>query len=564
MKLPVLSRLVARLRRPAEAMRPRPDDDPTPDRRDVGRRRRSDPRLEEVVAQLLLQRKWSYLRYVHLREGFLAAEGVRSVLAIGAGRGLAELALALEFPDVQFRITDVESERTPNYQWAQERAGAWRLPNVEFGVLDVTQPIAERFDLIASIEVIEHIEDDEAAIAHMVEAADRYVFCLVPFADDATLADPRQQRRAWARHQHYRFGYSPKRFHALFDDVVAMRACYFRDQGFALRQRLDALDDAAIRARTAELAAVARGDVIDVLPERNDQTQGIWVLARTAKSSTAGVRDATTTSDAASTSTGSDRDARAQARLREVRRRLVFYRSWSYFRYLHLREAFLAATGVESVLSVGSGRGLAELALALEFPDVRFRLSDVRSPHTSSPDQVLELARAWGLENLEHAELDVLEPIAERFDLVASVEVLEHLEDDARAAAHMTAAARRYTFCLVPFADAESAADPERRRRAWEKDHHYRFGYDATALRALFPGQPVALRGCYWRDAGARVVAACKDLSDEALLEQAPLVWREAERDLIDRIPTRYPEALGIWLLARRPRSDPEARADAI
>jgi cyclopropane fatty-acyl-phospholipid synthase-like methyltransferase len=516
-----------------------------------------DPRLDELAILLLLQRKWSYLRYVHLREGLLAAGPVDSVLAIGAGRGLAELALAVEFPKTRFVLTDVASERTPNYQLAQDRARTWKLPNVEFGILDVTRPIEDRYDLVASIEVVEHIEDDETAIAHMRAAARRFVFCLAPYADDATLADPRQQRRAWARHQHHRFGYSPERFRSLFDDVAAMRGCYFRDTGHALRLAVDALDDDTIRARAAELAAAARADVIDVLPTPPSApgepavAQGIWVLARVPEAAT------TVPSGPGPASVEDPERALQETRLREVRRRLVFYRSWSYFRYLHLRQAFLSTRGISSVLSIGSGRGLAELALAVEFPEVRFQLSDVPSPHASSSDPVLALAKKWGLSNLSRTSLDVLEPLPERYDLVASVEVLEHIEDDARAAANMTDAARLYTFCLVPYADARTAADPIRRKRAWEKDHHYRFGYPVEALRSLFPGETAIVRGCYWQEAGARVVEALKDLSDDALLARAPIVWQEAECDLIDRVPQRYPEALGVWILSRRePRTD--------
>ncbi len=244
------------------------------------RSRRRAKRLDELVKELLLRRKWSYLRYVHLREGVLAAGDVTSVLSVGAGRGLAELALAVEFPTIHFCITDVASERTPNYKFAQTRARRWKLSNVEFGLLDVTRPINARFDLIASVEVIEHIEDDERAIANMCAAARRFVFCLAPFADDATLADARQQRRAWARHQHYRFGYSSERMRNLFDDIAAMRGCYFRNAGFELRRQLDTLNDRAIRARFSEFKGAARADIVDALPETTAEAQGIWVLAR--------------------------------------------------------------------------------------------------------------------------------------------------------------------------------------------------------------------------------------------------------------------------------------------
>ncbi len=514
---------------------------------------RRDPRLDELVVQLLLQRKWSYLRYVHLREGLLAAGPIESVLSIGAGRGLAELALAVEFPTIRFVITDVASERTPNYQLAQDRARSWKLPNVEFGIVDATRPIEGRFDLVASVEVLEHIEDDEATIANMRAAARRFIFCLVPYADDATLADPRQQRRAWARHQHYRFGYSPDRFRVLFDDIAAMRGCYFRRAGYPLRLAVDALEDGAIRARAAEFEAAARADVADELPTAPAtpgepvDAQGIWVLARVPE------RPVSPTGARAEMPPEDPRVAANEPRLREVRRRLVFYRSWSYFRYLHLRQGFLAARGVSSVLAIGSGRGLAELALALEFPNVEFHLSDVRSPHATSSDQVMALAKEWGVGNLSRSSHDILEPFPARFDLVASIEVLEHIEDHERAAHHMREAANLYTFCLVPFADARTGADPTRRKRAWEKDHHYRFGYSAEDLSALFPGRQAIVRGCYWETGGARVVAGLKDLSDDELLARAPIIWKDAECDLIDRVPARYPEALGIWILSQRP-----------
>ena len=60
------------------------------------------------------------------------------------------------------------------------------------------------------------------------------------------------------------------------------------------------------------------------------------------------------------------------------------------------------------------------------------------------------------------------------------------------------------------------------------------------------------VRGCYWQVGGARVVASLKDLSDDEVLARAPMIWKEAESDLIDRIPGRYPEALGIWILSQR------------
>ena len=162
--------------------------------------------------------------------GGVAGRGPRLELSRGrGGSGTGRAGAAVEFPEIHFRITDVLSDRTPNYQAAQAFAKSWNLGNVEFDTLDVCHPIEGRFDLIASTEVVEHIKDDELALRNMLDAADRFVFCLVPFADEKTLADPKKQRRAWERHEHYRYGYSPERFRQLFGEIHAMRGCYWRD-----------------------------------------------------------------------------------------------------------------------------------------------------------------------------------------------------------------------------------------------------------------------------------------------------------------------------------------------
>src|SRR4029453_16490620 len=96
--------------------------------------------MDVVRLELLRGKTWRYLRYLHLREGLLAAQDCRSVLSIGCGRGLAELALAIEFPQVSFHLTDIEGEKTPHYGAAQNHVRRWKLGNVTFGVCDILQP----------------------------------------------------------------------------------------------------------------------------------------------------------------------------------------------------------------------------------------------------------------------------------------------------------------------------------------------------------------------------------------------------------------------------------------
>ena len=260
------------------------------------RKRKRDPRPEAGVArpgapgaaispldvvrlELLRGKTWRYLRYLHLREGLLAAQDCRSVLSIGCGRGLAELALAIEFPQVSFHLTDIEGEKTPHYGAAQNHVRRWKLGNVTFGVCDILQSTMDgAADLICSVEVLEHIKDDAAAAQKMIKAARKAVFCLVPYADDETNANKDRQKRCWEKFEHYRPGYTPADLKRLFPGTIAMRGCYWRDAGALFRTKLTALPPEEI---TLALADEAAKDVREGLPSRFPEALGIWSLSRT-------------------------------------------------------------------------------------------------------------------------------------------------------------------------------------------------------------------------------------------------------------------------------------------
>lgn len=236
--------------------------------------------LDELERRLLLVRRWSYLRYVHLREGLLCARDIRSVLSVGCGRGFAELALALEFPDVRFHLTDVEGERTPHYQGAQRLADKLGLDNVTFGVRNVLEPGRKRYDLVASVEVLEHIENDALAAAEMRATANRYVFALVPFADAAAKRDENLRRKVYKSHEHFRVGYDIEDLTRMFPSVVAARGCYWRDRGGVFRQRLHEMSDEEVSASVHALREEARLDVVDEIPQVYPEAQGVWILSK--------------------------------------------------------------------------------------------------------------------------------------------------------------------------------------------------------------------------------------------------------------------------------------------
>lgn len=234
--------------------------------------------------------------------------------------------------------------------------------------------------------------------------------------------------------------------------------------------------------------------------------------------------------------------------LRQARSELLRARGWAYLRYLHLREGLHSCKDVRSVLSVGCGRGAAELALALEHPEIQFTLTDITTPRKELRRRVAD----WGVKNVRCGVLNITAPGEEPHDLVMSVEVLEHIRDDALAAANMRALAREWVFALVPFASGEDNRDEEELRRQWEAHEHYRVGYNEDDLRRLFPGA-IDIRGCYWRDAGARWRAELAPVSDDVLADPVTALrfLGQAENDLRPGVPVSREQAFGIRVLAR-------------
>ena len=239
-----------------------------------------DKRLFEVKRRLLFDRRWAYLRYLHLREGFTIADELETVLCVGAGRAIAEVGLAVEFPNTHFLITDIRSSRTPNYSQAQDLASAWNLKNVTFEVLDVMAPHSGlRFDLVCSVEVLEHIEDDREAVRNMYALSKKYVYALVPYADKHSQQDLDLTRRAWDRHEHFRVGYDTKDLSLLFPNQIESRGCYWRNAGQVFRSKLQDSDMEVVLANVDEWAERAQEDIQMQTPHLSSQAQGIWVLA---------------------------------------------------------------------------------------------------------------------------------------------------------------------------------------------------------------------------------------------------------------------------------------------
>lgn len=229
--------------------------------------------IKQLQTNLLKARGFAYLRYLHLYE-FVAtnASDVKTIGICGAGRGISELAIALEFPNIEFLLTDVVCEgspRRPNYFWAMELVTRWNVANVRFGIWDLLKPPPSRFDLVASSEVLEHIEHASLALQNKAKAARRLVYALTPFATAQQNSDPGKRKAAFAQHEHHVCGYDADFFKSV-DVCRLVSGTYWKSHGVAFRTKLSQLSDTDIDGRFDELVSEARGDLVP-----NEPTSGL-------------------------------------------------------------------------------------------------------------------------------------------------------------------------------------------------------------------------------------------------------------------------------------------------
>jgi hypothetical protein len=204
---------------------------------------------------------------------------VRSVLSVGCGAGLSELLLAVNHPEVAFTLTDYDEAQLARPREVVERFG---LTNVEVARLDLLDPPAlPTHDLVVSIEVLEHIEDDVAALGTMKALSDRFVWALVPYCDEDQFADPRLRRRVLESHEHVRPGYPHAVLADRFADVATVwqRNCYFEPAAAALRNQMTETRSPLLLLEQARLFELVAQDVRSERVDDGRLASGIEILA---------------------------------------------------------------------------------------------------------------------------------------------------------------------------------------------------------------------------------------------------------------------------------------------
>ncbi len=85
------------------------------------------------------------------------------ILDAGCGRAVFSFELAKKFPDAQVVGVDMDEKQLEINRYIADKA---RLANLQFSKMDVSRlSYKEEFDLILSVDNLEHIEDDDRALA---------------------------------------------------------------------------------------------------------------------------------------------------------------------------------------------------------------------------------------------------------------------------------------------------------------------------------------------------------------------------------------------------------------
>jgi SAM-dependent methyltransferase len=223
-------------------------------------------------------------------------------------------------------------------------------------------------------------------------------------------------------------------------------------------------------------------------------------------------------------------------------------RRYFFLRLAHLAEALgRIPEPVSDALSVGAGVAFQEAFLAGRFPEMRLVATDLDLSPIEFP-----------MPNLIRERLDILQPPEGRqYDLVFSIECLEHIADYRRAFRHQVAMVRpgKYLYLSVPFASVEEQRDPEMRRVAWEEFGHFTPGFTFTDLEELFAENGLELlhaSNMFFLDVVLPVRRIVERLAPAELECAAAEIARLLLFDLkSERVPTSR-QAEGIRFLGRK------------
>lgn len=221
------------------------------------------PQVKEIHKRLLIERGWDFLSYLHLRDALRQTEDVRCVLTTNHRRGYCEIALALEFPTIDFYMMPPASYSSNRYDGMRNLMDSWGLDNLRCG-----EPgrISEKlFDLTAATEIFDGTSRDEETIRLLTRLSTRYLWLLTGFDPSGV--------KPWR-------GYGTDEIEQLLPPLVNLCGCLWVEKGVSFRRRLDEMSNSDIIDSSMALRAEAMGDLGRGAPIPSD-CLALWALAKT-------------------------------------------------------------------------------------------------------------------------------------------------------------------------------------------------------------------------------------------------------------------------------------------
>ena len=122
------------------------------------------------LLDLLLLRTWHIKKAI--RKWLRTIDGAASILDAGSGFGQYSYFLARKNPSWQILGVDVKEEQIEDCQHFFKKAG---LTNANFLLADLTKFIhQESYDLILSVDVMEHIEEDGKVFSNFYQSLKKW------------------------------------------------------------------------------------------------------------------------------------------------------------------------------------------------------------------------------------------------------------------------------------------------------------------------------------------------------------------------------------------------------
>jgi SAM-dependent methyltransferase len=233
--------------------------------------------LDNHVLECVRQKRYYFLRLAHLMDAVgRIPEPITDVLSFGAGMGHEEAFLAGRFPSTRVVATD-RVLTTPDSP----------IPNLRFEPLDLLAPPGpERFDLVLSIECLEHIEDYRRAFRHQAARVrpGKYLYISVPFASREQQRDADLQRTARELCEHVTPGLTVEDLEELFAEngleVLHASNMFHLDIVLPVRHIVEAMDAAELHAGAEAIANVLLLDLQDRRVSSSRESEGLRFLGR--------------------------------------------------------------------------------------------------------------------------------------------------------------------------------------------------------------------------------------------------------------------------------------------